>query len=73
MDIILDLCDRQVDPSDSNTEPCILCGEKVSLSAWHDHVAAHMENISLFVLPAPENDEEETEGSIISGKADVLD
>ncbi|KAI3318819.1 hypothetical protein HD806DRAFT_511072 [Xylariaceae sp. AK1471] len=73
MDIILDLCNRQVDPSDKNTEACILCREDISLSAWHDHVAAHMENLSLFVLPAPENDEEETEGSIISGKAEVLD
>ncbi|KAI0443545.1 hypothetical protein F4803DRAFT_307094 [Xylaria telfairii] len=73
MDIILDLCDRQVDSSDDNTEPCILCGEEhIPLSSWHDHVAGHMESLSLFVLPAPENDEDETRGSIISGGADVL-
>ncbi|KAI8632051.1 hypothetical protein F5Y19DRAFT_422956 [Xylariaceae sp. FL1651] len=73
MNIILDLCDRQADAFDHNTESCILCGEEVSLSAWHDHVAGHMENISLFVLPTPEDDKEETEGSTISGKADILD
>lgn len=72
MDIILDLCDRQVDPSNEDTEPCILCEEEVSLPAWHEHVAGHMENLSLFVLPAPENDNDETQGSITSGKADVL-
>lgn len=73
VDIILDLCDHQVDPSDDNTESCILCGKEISLSVWHDHVAAHMESLSLFVLPSPENDEEINEGSVISGRADALD
>ncbi|TGJ82701.1 hypothetical protein E0Z10_g6057 [Xylaria hypoxylon] len=73
MDIILDLCDRQVDPSDNHTESCILCGEEIPLSKWHDHVATHMENLSGFVLPAPEDDEVETEGSVISGRADIMD
>ncbi|RWA09194.1 hypothetical protein EKO27_g5903 [Xylaria grammica] len=72
IDMILDLCDRQVDPSNNHTEPCILCGKECPLSEWHDHVAAHMEDLSIFVLPAPEDDEGQTEGSIISGGADVL-
>ncbi|KAI0415957.1 hypothetical protein F5X98DRAFT_206235 [Xylaria grammica] len=72
MDIILDLCDRQVDPSNNHTESCILCGKECPLSEWHDHVAAHMEDLSIFVLPAPEDDEGQAEGSVISGGADVL-
>ncbi|KAJ8127030.1 hypothetical protein O1611_g6607 [Lasiodiplodia mahajangana] len=73
MSILLDLCNRQIDPSSDNTDSCILCGDQVCLSAWHDHVGAHMETLSLFVLPVPDDDDEETEGSIISGKADMLD
>ncbi|KAI0098654.1 hypothetical protein GGR51DRAFT_577007 [Nemania sp. FL0031] len=69
MSILLDLCDRQVDPSSNNTELCVLCGDEVFLSAWHDHVGAHMETLSLFVLPVPEADEDENEGSMNSGKA----
>ncbi|KAI0538723.1 hypothetical protein GGR58DRAFT_467145 [Xylaria digitata] len=73
MNIILDLCDRQVDPSGNHTDSCILCGEEMLLSALYDHVATHMENLSVFVLPAPEDDEEDTQGSVISGRADILD
>ncbi|GAW16184.1 hypothetical protein ANO14919_056070 [Xylariales sp. No.14919] len=72
MDVILDLCDRQVDPSNHHIEPCILCGKECLLSKWHDHVAAHMEDLSIFVLLAPEDDEGQPEGSISSGGADVL-
>ncbi|KAI0548223.1 hypothetical protein F4679DRAFT_551675 [Xylaria curta] len=70
--IIVDICDRQVDPSHNHIESCIMCGEEVLMPAWHDHVATHMEDLSLFVLPAPEDDEKETGGSIISGGADVF-
>ncbi|KAF2969664.1 hypothetical protein GQX73_g3944 [Xylaria multiplex] len=72
MNIILDLCDRQVDPSSNHTDSCILCGEEMSLSALYDHVATHMENLSVFILPIPEGDEEDTRGSVISGRADIL-
>jgi len=48
--IILDLCDDQVDVS-STKDSCIFCGEEHFLVALHEHVAEHMESISLFILP----------------------
>lgn len=66
--VILDLCDHQVDISDSEKEPCLLCGEELSLSTLQGHLAAHMEDLALFVLPST-NEEEETGGSRASVQA----
>lgn len=61
---ILDLCEREVDPSDQSAEPCIFCREELSLSAWHDHVAVHLESHSLFFYDIPaERDQEHIPGS----------
>ncbi|KAJ5519017.1 Tetratricopeptide-like helical [Penicillium expansum] len=49
--VILDLCNRQVDIADYEKYPCLICGEELSLSALQGHLAAHMEDIALFVLP----------------------
>jgi len=65
--VVLDLCDRQVDVSDNEKDSCLVCAEELSLSALQGHLAAHMEDIALFVLPNT-SEEEETGGS----KASVL-
>ncbi|RYP02653.1 hypothetical protein DL764_005698 [Monosporascus ibericus] len=58
--VILDLCGRQIDVSDNRKDQCLICGEGLSLSALYGHLAAHMEDIALFVLP--NRDEEEENG-----------
>ncbi|KAI1129557.1 hypothetical protein F5Y10DRAFT_238189 [Nemania abortiva] len=59
MNTLLDICNHPLDPSDGKAESCTLCGDVVPPAVWHDHVGAHMEYLSLLILPAPENDEEE--------------
>ncbi|RYP52482.1 hypothetical protein DL768_002309 [Monosporascus sp. mg162] len=63
--VILDLCGRQIDVSDSRKDQCLICGEELSLSALYGHLAAHMEDIALFVLP-DRDEEEENGGSEVS-------
>ncbi|KAI1174913.1 hypothetical protein F4777DRAFT_598900 [Nemania sp. FL0916] len=72
MNVILEICDRQVNPSDDKTEACLLCGNHIRLSVWHDHVAEHMEALSSFVLPTPETDNHKTEIPIASDKVEVF-
>ncbi|EAW17234.1 C2H2 type zinc finger domain protein [Aspergillus fischeri NRRL 181] len=58
LSVILDLCDHQVDVSDYEKTTCFVCGEELSLSALQGHLAAHMEDIALFVLPNTSEEEE---------------
>ncbi|KAF5021121.1 hypothetical protein F66182_6821 [Fusarium sp. NRRL 66182] len=58
LDIILDLCSRQADDLNSEKEPCLVCGEELSLSTLQRHLAAHMEDTALFVLPNAPVDEQ---------------
>ncbi|KAM0418719.1 hypothetical protein ACHAPT_012317 [Fusarium lateritium] len=51
LSVILDLCDQQVDGLNGEKEECLVCGTKLSLSALQDHLATHMEDMALFVLP----------------------
>ncbi|KAM7210735.1 C2H2 type zinc finger domain protein [Rhypophila decipiens] len=55
LSVALDLCDRQVDIL-SAKDSCIFCGDELLLSALQGHTAAHMEDISLFVLPSTADD-----------------
>lgn len=57
LNVILDLSERQVDVF-LEKELCLICGEELSLKALQDHVASHMEDIALFVLPNTEEDDE---------------
>ncbi|KAF2798222.1 hypothetical protein K505DRAFT_357751, partial [Melanomma pulvis-pyrius CBS 109.77] len=63
--VILDLCGRQVDVSDNEKDSCLLCGDELSLSELQGHLANHMEDIALFVLPNAD-EEEETKLSNVS-------
>ncbi|KAF9777954.1 hypothetical protein IL306_004298 [Fusarium sp. DS 682] len=51
LDVILDFCSQRADDLNTGKEPCLICGEELSLSALQKHLAAHMEDIALFVLP----------------------
>lgn len=48
---ILDFCNRQVDIFEYEKHSCLVCGEELLLPALQGHLAAHMEDIALFVLP----------------------
>ena len=54
--IVLDMCDRPID--DSEQSRCIPCGEEMSLSMLKNHLAMHLEDIALFVLPSSVEDVE---------------
>jgi hypothetical protein len=56
--VILDLCNRQVDVLGEEKDSCLVCGEELSLSALQGHLAAHMEDIALFVLPNTNEEED---------------
>lgn len=60
--LILDLCERQVDVACDELNSCLFCGKELSLSALQGHIAPHMEDIALFVLPSTD-EEEESDGS----------
>lgn len=58
MGIILELCNRQVDVLGVDEEACLICGRQLRLQMLLDHLAAHMEDIALFVLNSPPIPEE---------------
>ncbi|OQE34786.1 hypothetical protein PENCOP_c015G06953 [Penicillium coprophilum] len=64
--VILDLCNFQVDISENRKDRCLLCGEELLLGVLQGHLAAHMEDIALFVLPNT-NEEED----FVASKASV--
>jgi uncharacterized small protein (DUF1192 family) len=49
-----DMCKREV----NETEPdfCLICRERMSISGLYDHLATHMEELALFVLPLTPDD-----------------
>ena len=47
--IVLDICDRPMD--DTEQSLCLLCDKKMQLLDLQEHLALHMEDIALFVLP----------------------
>ncbi|KAJ5184564.1 hypothetical protein N7472_009404 [Penicillium cf. griseofulvum] len=51
LEVILDFCNRQVDILEYEKHSCLVCGEELLLPALQGHLAAHMEDIALFVLP----------------------
>jgi hypothetical protein len=70
LSIVLDMCDRPVDETEKSL--CLLCGTEMYLSTLQDHLAMHMEDIALFVLPKNIKDEN-VEGDSISNQAAKLD
>jgi hypothetical protein len=58
LSMVLDLCDRQVDVSLNKKDSCLICGEELLLLELQGHLAAHMEDIALFVLPNTDEGEQ---------------
>lgn len=50
------MCEREID--DTAIDVCLICSEKMSLSRLESHLATHMEEIALFVLPLTPDDDE---------------
>ena len=68
--IVLDMCDRPID--DNEQSLCILCGEEMPLSKLQSHLAMHLEDIALFVLPSSVEDGEADGGSKMTNQAAKL-
>ena len=52
--ILVDMCERPADPNERAS--CPLCGMEATLRALRTHVASHLEDLALFVLPVETND-----------------
>lgn len=52
-----DLCEREVD--DTRIDACLICSEEMPLFQLFGHIATHMEDLALFVLPMDSDDVEE--------------
>lgn len=55
-----DLCEKNVDDAELTT--CLICLKEMSLLKLYDHLATHMEEIALFVLPSISDEENDEEG-----------
>lgn len=71
--VFLDLCSRQVDETEVSSRQ--LGGEAMSLLALQGHLVAHMEELCLFVLPAPVDEEGDSDAhaSVHVGNWEALD
>ena len=58
--ILIDMCERPADPDDKAS--CPLCHMEETLRALQTHVASHLEDLALFVLPL-ETDDHETDAN----------
>lgn len=57
--IYADMCEREMD--DTRMDACLICLEEMTLSQLYEHLAMHMEEIALFVVPTNPNDQEDGE------------
>ncbi|THX96308.1 hypothetical protein D6D03_08817 [Aureobasidium pullulans] len=56
--IVADMCEREIDVTE--WEQCLICLKKMSLHGLQQHLATHLEEIALFILPI-QADEDQTE------------
>ncbi|KAL8993305.1 MAG: hypothetical protein Q9169_006441 [Polycauliona sp. 2 TL-2023] len=56
--ILVNMCERAADPDER--ESCSMCGQEMNIVALRVHVASHLEDIALFVLPRG-TDEDKTD------------
>lgn len=59
--VIIDLCERPADPNENCL--CPLCPAEMTLSKLQVHLATHLEELSLFVLPVHMSDGSQRRGS----------
>lgn len=62
----LRLCNAPME--ETTVQVCILCGEEMSLVALQGHLAAHLEDLALFVLPTEVDDAEREDNSDVSNR-----
>ncbi|KAI8719837.1 C2H2-type domain-containing protein [Fusarium sp. LHS14.1] len=64
--VILDLCNQQDDGMNGEKDECLICGEELSFLALQRHLATHMEDMALFVLPSTQKGQDmgETNDSV---------
>lgn len=55
------MCERPADPDERAL--CPLCGEEATLRSLQVHVASHLEELALFVLPIEADDNDTDMGS----------
>ncbi|KAI0909371.1 hypothetical protein F4823DRAFT_594729 [Ustulina deusta] len=65
LSIILEMSERPME--ESIILPCSLCKSELSLAKLLDHLAAHMEEISLFVLPNDSEFDDDTNSNNVMG------
>ncbi|KAG9759091.1 hypothetical protein KCU73_g3565, partial [Aureobasidium melanogenum] len=50
--------------NDTRIDACLICSKEMSLSRLYEHLATHMEEIALFVLPRNPDEDEDEDGYI---------
>ncbi|CAD0113469.1 unnamed protein product [Aureobasidium uvarum] len=67
-----DMCERDMD--DKQSDACLICSEKMPLSRLYEHLATHMEEIALFVLPMdPDDHEDEQIKELTEGEGEYVE
>lgn len=59
--ILLDMSERPADPDDMGD--CPLCGAELTIRALKNHVASHLEDLALFVLPCDADNQDDVANS----------
>jgi hypothetical protein len=59
--VLLDICERPADLEEMND--CPLCLERLTLSSLQSHLASHLEDLALFVLPVDIDDQSKNSSS----------
>ncbi|OIW26837.1 hypothetical protein CONLIGDRAFT_707345 [Coniochaeta ligniaria NRRL 30616] len=71
LSILLDICNRPVD--EISVDSCLICAESMPLSALQAHLAGHMEDIAIFVLPLGVDDDDDDRAFADSRRAAKLE
>ena len=75
LSVLLDMCERPADPEEMGG--CPLCGAELTIWALKNHVASHLEDLALFVLPYGADDQDDVANSKdaerVGGDDDRLD
>ncbi|KAL9024804.1 MAG: hypothetical protein Q9180_007803 [Flavoplaca navasiana] len=58
---MISMCERAADPDEKDS--CALCGQEMNLLALRLHVASHLEDVALFVLPGGSDEDDTDSGS----------
>lgn len=68
--VFLDMCERPIDLTTKTS--CSFCPEEMDLSKLLNHLAEHLEELSLFVLPIQVTEDDEETGDVHSKKVNPV-